>query len=134
MNPSSKDIAEIMEVSTLALTPGTDLFRFRMPPTPQDCVVVLDISGNEPMVQLSKDRSDYYYSAVSIQVRNIDYLTGYGIALDIFQFLHGTAHIIINDTYYSLIKAMADPQLLHYDGNDRAVFVINFEVQRRTNL
>lgn len=136
MNPASKDIANILDgVSSLGLTLNTDLFHARMPDGDdfQNAVNVLDIGGEPPMLTTQRDTSNYYYSAVSIQVRNTDYDTGYGIAFDIMGYLHAQSGITEAGTLYTLIKATNDPQLLGWDDNDRPVFVVNYEVQRRSS-
>ncbi len=131
MNSASKDIVDILNgESSLGLTLLTDLFGNRMPNEPVDCVTVLDLPGGPPMLTLRKSSSSYYYSAVSVQVRNSDYAAGYALINSIFVFLHGLNGVDQGGTSYHLIKAMLDPQLLHYDENDRPVFVVNFEVQR----
>ena len=69
-----------------------------------------------------------------MRVRNQDYEAGWDLMFAILEFLHGTSQEVIAGTYYALIKALNDPQLLDFDeGNDRARFFVNFEVQRRDN-
>ena len=134
MNPTSKDIATIINAeSSLAPVLGTDLYWSRMPPTPQDVTAVIDLSGEAGMLQLNKSRSDYYVTRVSVQCRAAVYETGYATALAIMKYLHGIHNMVIGDTYYSLIQAIEDPALLHYDHNDRPVFVTNYKIQRRFN-
>ncbi len=134
MNSSSKDIANMLaNESSLDLTLGTSLFPYIMPEIPQNVVTVFDNPGEGPMLTLSKTESRYYYPSVSVWVRNIDYNTGYGIMLAILQFLHGTSKVVVNSTYYALITAKNDPQLLHYDEINRPIFIVNFEIQRREN-
>lgn len=133
MNATSKDIAEILDGdSSLGLTLGTDLFMYRMPATPDDLVVVRDNPGRAPMLQYSQSRSNYYYSSVTVWVRNTDYGSGYAVAQSILEYLHATGNVTINSTNYQLIRAEGDVQLLHFDENDRAVFITNYEVQRKS--
>lgn len=136
MNPASKDIAELLDADTsLGLTSGTDLFHGRMPDQPDDCVAVLDNPGDPPMLTFDKATSNYYYSSVSVRVRSFDYDTGWGIMFNIMTYLHGLGQLnsVDNTSYYGVIKAMNDPQVLYWDKNDRAIFFINFEVQRKPN-
>jgi hypothetical protein len=136
LNSPAKDIASILNgVSSLALTLSTDLFHARMPEgaTFQNVVGVFDNGGGGPLLAMERTYSDYYYPSVSVRVRNTDYDTGYVQAFDIMNYLHGQSGIVESGTLYTLIRAENDPQLLGYDENDRPVFVINFEVQRRTN-
>ena len=132
MNSSAKDMVFLLtNDSTLSYEEGVDLFPYRIPATPQNVISVLDRAGDPGMLQYNKARSAYFYTGIAVYVRNIDYAIGYDIARTINEFLHGQAHLVIGDTYYSLIKAIGEPRLLHYDQNDRAVFVINFNIQRR---
>lgn len=134
MNPASKDIATLLsEQSALALTIATNLFFSRMPDQPDDCVSVIDNPGEAPMLAQKKLSSNYHYSSVSIQVRNTDYANGWDVINDIMQFLHGHSDETINSTYYTLIRALNDPQVLAYDQNERVIFMVNFEVQRRSS-
>lgn len=134
MNPTSQDIATLLEnYSSFSYALGTDLYFSRIPLSPQDCVTIMDSPGEPPMLQYVKTRSDYHYSGVTVYVRNTDYVTGYTEALSISEYLHGIAHTVVGGTYYVLIKATGEPMLLEYDKNDRAVIIVNFEVQRKTN-
>ena len=137
MNATSKDIATMLAgESSLGLTLATDLFYKYLPAEKEnvvgsDIVTVLDNGGGEPMLQLLKSASDYYFPSVNVQVRNIDYDAGYDVIFAIYQWLHGTSQVVINSTYYALIKAISEPQLLHKDENGRHVFVVNFDIHRR---
>lgn len=135
MVSTAKDIVTILNgESSLGLTEATDLFYARMNDVmPQDSVVVIDTPGGPPQLTTQKNTSNYYYSGVSVQVRNSDYDTGYNLLFQILEFLHAQSQITVGTTYYALIKATNDPQLLHYDENDRPVFFVNFEVQRRNS-
>ena len=44
-----------------------------------------------------------------------------------------TGQTVINNTKYGVIKAITDPQLLHQDEHRRFVFVVSFEIKRRSN-
>ena len=135
MNSASQDIVDILvDESSLGLTLLTDLFGNRMPNDPIDCTVVYDLPGGPPMLALRKAFSDYYYSSISVQVRNSSYSNGYSLIHDIFKYLHGLHGIPKNATQYHLIKAMDDPSILRYDENDRPIFVVNFEIQRSVGI
>jgi hypothetical protein len=137
MNPTSKDIATMLaNESSLGLTLATDLFYKFLPPekagvTGADIVTVIDNGGDAPLPYLDKSSSDYYFPSVNVQVRNIDFDSGYAIIFAIYQWLHNTSQVVINSTNYTLIKAIEEPRLLHMDQNKRYVFVVNFDVQRR---
>ncbi len=134
MNSAAKDIANILDgESALGLTLGTDLFHSWMPDSPDALVVVYDNPGGPPMLTYKKSTSNYYYSSVSVQARDVNVDDAYASIFAIFDFLHASSSIVEAGTYYALIKALNDPQELHRDQNDRIVMFVNFEVQRRTN-
>ena len=135
MNAASTDIADILALEgSLSLTLTTNLFSSRMPDSPDAVVAVYDNPGSSPILTLDKATSDYYFSSVSIQVRDQTYAAGWAVVFSIMEFLHGLHGVVQDGTYYALIKALGDPQLLHFDKNDRPTLVINFEVQRRQYL
>ena len=132
MESTAKDIATILDgESSLGLTLATDLFYARIVPKPDDCVIVMDTPGGPPQLTTQKNTSDYYYSGVTVYVRSTKYDTAYASLFAILEYLHAQSQITVGTTYYALIKAVNDPQLLHYDENDRPLLFINFEVQRR---
>ena len=139
MNAPCKDIASMLnDESSLGLTLMTDLFYSHMPPEKSgivgaNIVSVMDNGGGEPMLQLQKADSDYYFPSVNVQVRNNDFDSGYAQIFAIYQFLHGTSDVVIDSTLYTLVKAINDPQPLHRDQNRRYIFVVNFDIQRRPN-
>ncbi len=134
MNSTAVDISTILAAdTTLALTEATDLYISRFPDNPDECVLIVDNPGNPPLLTLSKSTSDYFNSSVNIQARAIDYTTAWDQLFAIIEFLHASSNIVEAGTYYALIRALGDPQLLHYDKNDRVVVHVNFEVQRRDN-
>lgn len=132
MESTAKDIVTILDgESSLGLTSAVDLFYARMNDTPDNCVVVVDTPGGPPALTNQRNTSNYYYSGVTVWVRGTKYNTAYDTLFAILEFLHAQSQITVGTTYYALIKAVNDPQLLHYDENDRPVLFVNFEVQRR---
>lgn len=136
MNPTCKDIAQFLEAeSSLGLTLGTNLFYGRMNDRPDNCVGIYDNPGDPPLLTLQKSTSAYFYSSVNIRVRNLEYAAGWTIAHNIIAFLHGLNQQNCPDasSYYGVIRATNDPQVLYWDKNDRVVFFSNFDIQRKPN-
>ena len=131
MNPSSADIKDMLEaVSSLGLEFGVDLFVGREPSDPDDCVTIFDTGGYPPQLTMTQGE-DFYSPSVQIRVRNNSYLTGYNLISDIVTALHGQAQETWNGVLYSVIKAVSDPALLDWDDNQRARFIVNFNLKRR---
>ena len=131
MNMPSEDIKDMLEAeSSLGLTFGTNLFIGKEPTKPDNCVTIFDTPTLPP--QLTFDRSERYeYPSVQIRVRNNSYTTGWTLAHDILNSLHGRGQETWNGTLYCLIRCSSGPALLDWDKNDRARFIINFNIQRR---
>lgn len=126
----SVDIKDILEAeSSLGLTFATDLFIGREPTDPDNCVTVFDTPGRPP--QLNFDRTEKYdRPAVQVRVRNRDYRTGWELAHDIKDVLHGKGHEVWNGTTYELILCSGEVAFLDWDESSRARFVVNFDTQR----
>lgn len=136
MNAPCIDIAQFLsDESALGLTMATNLFYGRFPDNPNECVAVFDNPGDPPMLTLKKETSAYFYSSISVRVRSLEYATGWQQAHNIVEFLHGLSQLNSNDnsTYYAVITAKNDPQVLYWDKNDRVIFFVNFEIQRKPN-
>ena len=131
MNAVSVDVKDMLAAeSALALTFATDLFISKEPTTPDDCVTVYDTPSFPPDLTLNKDER-YYTSSVQVRIRNNSYLTGMDLARNIMELLHGRANETWNGALYTVITATGEPAPLPYDENDRAIIIINFNLQRR---
>ena len=130
MNAVTVDIKDILEgESKLGLVFTDNLFIGQEPTSPANCVTIFDRPSSPP--QLNYDRYEIYeYPSVQIRCRNVSYLEAEEQARDIYLFLHGLK-IEINNTLYTLIQCTTTPTLLDWDENNRARFIINFEIQRR---
>ena len=132
MNMPSEDIKDMLTgESYLELIFANDLFIGKEPTTPDNCVTIFDTPGIAPMITLD-EVTGFEYPSIQIRIRNNSYVVGYNLAKDIQDILHGINQTEINNTLYSVIYATGEPMLLDWDLNDRARFVINFEIQRRT--
>lgn len=130
MNAPSIDIAEMIIDSSSDYVIGDNLFIGREPNSPHNVITIIDSYGYAP--QLTYNRTEKYESpSVQILIRNMDYRTAFENATNIVDLLHGLANITINDTYYSVIRAMGSPALLGWDDNGRCRFSLNFDIQRR---
>ena len=131
MNSPSEDIKDMLEdESSLGLVFKTNLFIGREPPKPNDCVTIYDTYGSPPLRTLDKGGS-YFYPSIQILVRNGDYKEGWDLIQDIRTVLHGKAQETWNATLYTVIYCSSGPALRDWDENNRAHFIINFNVQRR---
>lgn len=139
MNPASKDIADILLANpefglsyTVGQTPG-NLYYARMPDSPSLVVATFDNPGGGPTLTFEKSTSNYFFSSISVRVRDNAYEAGWSRMFDIVTYLHGLSDIVTPDglTVYTLIKAMNDPQVLFWDKNDRVIFFTNFDCQRK---
>lgn len=124
----SEEIKNILEAeSDLALTFGTDLFIGREPIAPDLCVTIFDTGGAGTGSDL-QGSNGAQESTIQIRVRANDYPTGYELADNIIQALHGRKHEVWNTTNFNYILSTDAPVLLDWDDNDRVRFVINFRM------
>lgn len=131
MNTPAVDIKDMLGGdSSLALTFSEDLFVAEEPMSPDNCVTVYDTPGGEAQVTLNKSHK-LMLPSIQVRVRNNDYRNGWDQIHDIRTFLDARVGETQNGTYYSLIKAKSEPELLSRDENGRFIFVINFEIHRR---
>lgn len=128
MNPSSVDIKDLL-VANLGLIFATDLFIGKEPATPNNVTTIFDTPGRAPSLYYD-NTIQYYFPSVQIRVRNTDYLSGWNLINDIKVLLHGRANEQINNTIYTVMVCSSDPALLDWDDNNRARFIVNFDLQR----
>ena len=131
MNPASEDIKDMLEAdSVLALSLGTTLHLHREPTTPDNCVTIYDTPSFPPDMMFNREEA-YYHSAIQIRIRHLDPDVGMALARDILDALHNRAQETWNATLYTVIQATGEPSLLAWDENNRVIFIINFNLQRR---
>ncbi len=131
MNAPSEDVKDMLVAEgSLGLTFGTNLFVGKEPAKHDNCVTIFD-TDNTAQLTLDGDNDDYYSPSIQIRVRNNAYITGYDLIHDIMTSLHGRDHETWNGTLYTIIYCSSGPALLDWDDNNRARFIINFNLQRR---
>lgn len=130
MNSPAEDIKDLLVAETsLNLVFADNLFISREPDNPDNCVTLFDTPGFPP--QLTFANENYEYPSLLIRIRNNSYTTGYTLAKQIFDALHGRAQETVNGTLYTVIMAMNNPAMFDFDDNKRIRFIINFNLQRR---
>ena len=136
MNISSEDIKDMLVADAaldLVFNPAltNNLFIGREPTLPKNCVTIYDTPGRAPQLTLGGKGEDYFYPSVQIRIRNVSYTAGLGLAQDIRTSLHGREQETWNGTLYPVIYCSSGPALLDWDQNNRARFIVNFDIQRR---
>lgn len=131
MNALSVDIKDILIASeSLSFTFGSDLFIGREPEAPDNTVTIYDTPGAGRGSILSGS-DGMHYPSVQIRIRNNHYKTGVELCESIIQELHGRNQEKWNGTVYFSILCQNGPHLLKWDDNERAIFITNFNVQRK---
>jgi len=130
MNAPSKDIKDmLLAESSLGLTFATDLFIGKEPALPNNTVTIFDTPGGG--ADLYSDRAiRWERPSIQIRVRNTGYMAGWDLLDEIRAVLQGRANETWNGTFYGLITTAGDIFLLDWDENNRARFVLNFNLQR----
>lgn len=130
MNSPSVDIKDMLvAVSALDLTFGSTLFIGKEPASPHQCVTIYDTPGKPTALNMDSSEK-YYYPSVQVRVRSDQYLTGWNLINDIKEALHGRAHETWNSCTYELIES-SEASMLTWDDNERVIFIININLQRR---
>lgn len=129
MNSSAYDIRDMLVAAGLSLVKGTSIFLAQEPTNPDNTVTVFDTPGLPNDLTLDKEEK-YERPSVQIRVRNNNYQTGWALANNIKNTLHGRANETWGAAYYSLIEVVSDPSMLDYDNNGRPRFILNISLQR----
>jgi len=124
MNPASLDIAQLLD-GMFGLTLQSNLFVSASPDSPQEIVAVYDSPSTPP------DLHGYRYSAINIRIRSVHYLDGWKLANDIGLYLHTDYGYQFEGVYYTGIWMSTDVEPIGKDENERRLFSVNFETQRR---
>ena len=129
MNTCAQDIVTLLEgISSLALSPGVDLFIGPMPDSPDECVSVTDSPGTEP------DPNNYYNDSIQVLVRGEvgGYADASALAADIATELHQyTGQPDVYSAVYTLVWQTSSPFFIGTDENNRPLFSTNYRIQRR---
>lgn len=120
------DIADYLEDLEIGIV-GTTIFKSYMPPTPDNCIAVLDTGGVEPDHDLPTKHPTF-----QVLVRSTDYATGKALLDSIRAGLHqAKGELISGQTFFYYVFALSEGG--HIGRNDRGLdeFSINFECLTR---
>lgn len=132
MNPCSVDIVGFLEdESDLGLVKGDNLHISREPSSPNFVVTIYDPAGGTVDFGADAKANTYSHHPIQVRIRHTNYTDGWDMAQKIYEFLHGLHGLETDDAYYALITATTPPTFLEWDENNRIVFIVNFDVQRR---
>jgi hypothetical protein len=134
MNSTAEDIKAILEAdSSVEIDSGIPMYDIQighLPAMPNEVVAIIEDLGYRH--GLSLDKSEVYErTAAQILIRTNDYREGWALAHSIKDSLHGRANETWNDTFYTLIECENGPAVFDKDENQRFIFGMNFNVQRR---
>ena len=130
MNATAQDIKDFLIAdSSLGLVFGTDLFCFKQPDEPDQCVTLYDTGGFAP-------NPSYRYDRPTIQVRvrgdQNGYRAAYDLANDIKETLRAIHNETINSTRYIGIWIQSDIFSNGYDEKNRPELTFNVRIHRTT--
>jgi hypothetical protein len=132
VNAPSAEFVSLLSSSAsgLGLSLGADLFSPELPPSPDNCVAVIDSGGDGPEYQF--DASDIHERPrVEVLVRNRFYASGYAQIEAIRRFLDKSAPTVGATRYIGILMS-SDVLYLGRDNDRRFVFSVNFMTQRTT--
>lgn len=125
MNPTSVDIKDLLVQAGVGVF-STDLFIGREPAQPSNCITVYDTGGGAQNPRFAIDEAN-----IQVRARNIGYTDGYGKLEQVKKALEGLPQTTVNNATYIGIWASTNIAFLKYDEQERAMFSINFRVQRQ---
>jgi hypothetical protein len=134
MNSVVEDIRNMLEQeSSLGLILGENLFLYREPAKPNNCVTLFEVPGMQPIILLdsNEDTKHYEKPSLNIRVRNTTAEDAYSLSYQITEVLHARAQEIWGDYLYSCIYSTIAPFQLDWDENNRIRISLNFNIQRR---
>ena len=111
---------------------GEELHVGREPAGPSNVITIYDLPGAGPLPEYERGDEKYMYASAQIRVRHTSYLTAFSWAHRTVEILDGIGNQEINETFYTLIRALDSPSILTWDDNNRAIVVVNFAIQRIT--
>lgn len=133
MNSAIEDIKDILEASTdLTLVFNTDLFLYKEPARPDNCVTLFDAPGRGPLPVLNAnmDTKPYERPSIQIRVRNKDAQVAMELAYKIQTVLHGVSNETWGLYKYALIAASSSPTLFDWTEDNSIRAILNFNIQR----
>jgi len=125
MRPPSQDIAQIINNNVGELTLQDNLFVQFSPDKPDFLVAVYDSPGSAP------DMHNYRYEGVMVRVRCLKYANGWDMGNTIGLLLHAREGDVFNGVKYTGIWWTGNVEPVGLDENNRQLFSINFNIQRR---
>ncbi len=128
MNATSIDIKDMIEAESASASASYPISIGGLIEDRSDCTSIVDVPGGPP--QLTMDVAQYEFPSVQIKVRSADYEEGWAYISSIKDLLHGRANETWNNTLYTLIYCANGPGFLVRE-NQRNIFVLNFNIQRR---
>lgn len=129
------DLADVMSSAGLG-TVGTNLFKGALPSAPDACVALLGPYGGAPPVwamsagAASGGRPQVERPRVQVLCRDTRYDSAQYKAVAVRFVLDGLGSFTKNGVGYKSVFAVQEPFYLERDGNDREIFVANYEIVR----
>lgn len=99
------------------------------PTAPDNVVTLYDTPGSPPAETFGG--GSYYYDSIQVRVRNNDYLEASTLAWKIRDILTPITNHTVADGVLTRIKNTQPPFHLGRTPENRHIFIINFEIQRR---
>ena len=110
---------------------GTNLFLGRLPDTPDTCVAVFETSGEGPVnTGGGSTLPAFTQPRFQTMVRAADYASAASLAEDIYKKVQLIDNEALSGTRYLRAEGVQEPYALDRDGQERMVFVCNYQTMR----
>lgn len=114
-------------------TLGTNLFRGKLPDTPDSCLALFEYAGREPLRAFRGSPGQAVAERPRLQVvsRSKTYDAAMSGAQVVFGKLDGLGDTTMSGVNYLWIEALQSPFLMTRDENERVLIACNYEVVKR---
>jgi len=135
-----EEVGTLLLRSDLDLTPGVNLFYMSRPDSPDDVVTLYEYAGSPPEFDHGSRIPEWESPRLQVLARSVDGPTAQARARIIYLCLSAICaagntwlYDVGNNqrTQYRALRPLQQPFQMGFDGNRRALWVVNFECIRR---
>ncbi len=116
---------------------NTDLFKGSLPDTPDTCIILAEIIGDEPVETMGRSLGSINIERPTIQILSRgaknDYLTARTNAETVYRKVHNIVETDLSGTRYHLVEALQPPYNIDRDDNGRWLIGFNCNVWKAAN-
>lgn len=125
----ASEMVDYVDSQIASLTVSTNLFDYRMPPTPTECVAIAETGGMEPLQTLGPSFV-WERPRVQVSVRSATFADARILARDIWTLFRAFQPQSLGGVAYKHIIPLQSPFLMSMTEEDYPVFGFNLQVEK----